>query len=221
MVDNINFISIKEILNRILRHPLLKSVDLEQAIQYTIDFIGLTGFPEIHEEKKEDVIIDGYRGVLPCDLISIIQVKLSHSNIVLEGMSGNYDEDSYPSFKTQGTVLFTSFERGCVEITYNAIKTDSDGLPMIPDLPVFLTALELYIKVQVYTDLFDIGKISANVLQNAQQDYDFAAARCTSKFKTPSVSEMQTLTNLFSSVILDKNSFYKGFKNTGPTIRHF
>ena len=47
MVREIEYINIRELLSRVLRHPLLQDFTLEQAIQYTIDFIGLFGFSQL------------------------------------------------------------------------------------------------------------------------------------------------------------------------------
>lgn len=69
MVDNINMISIKELMARITSHPLLKDVTLEQGIRYTVDFIDIVGYPEIYKNKLADVSIYNYRGLLPCDLV--------------------------------------------------------------------------------------------------------------------------------------------------------
>jgi hypothetical protein len=41
---------------------------------------------------------------------------------------------------------------------------DDEGYPLLPDEPTFLRALELYIKKQWFTILFDMNKISPAVL---------------------------------------------------------
>jgi hypothetical protein len=53
-----------------------------------------------------------------------------------------------------------------VAISYKSIPVDKDGFPLLIDNPVFLKALELYIKKEVFTVLFDMGKITPPVLQN-------------------------------------------------------
>lgn len=223
MVDNLNFISIKEILNRILRHPLLKTVDLEEVLQYTVDFIRILGIPEIYSDKKADVIIDNFRGELPGDLISIKQIRLAHSKMVLSQMTDTFgDRSNCPTFKVHGNTIFTSFQDGCITVAYKSIDIDDDGMPLIPDDPSFMKALELYIKIQVYTDLFDIGKISANVLQNTQQEYAFAVGQCSNKFLIPSESEMQNITNMMGRMLPDKNAFNHGFRDLGKKeIRNY
>ena len=75
MVKEYNYINIREALSRVLRHPLLQDVTLEQAVQYTIDFIGIFGLPKLYQDKEEVLHIEDFRAKLPCGLISINQIK--------------------------------------------------------------------------------------------------------------------------------------------------
>lgn len=220
MVNNFQFISMQEVISRCLRHPLMSDLNLETAIQFVIDFIGLMGLPPTYLDKYEEVEIDNYRGLLPCDLISINQVRWKKNGICMRYMTDNFNEHSEkdngePTFKTQGRMIYTSFKCGVVEVSYRAIPVDKDGLPLIPDEPTFLRALELYIKKQWFTILFDMGKISPAVLQNTQQEYAFAAGACNNTFIIPSVSEMESITNMMNQLIPRFNEFKKGFKHLG------
>lgn len=222
MVDNINYINIREILSRVLRNNALQGLSLEDGIAYTIDFIRLIGLPNVFLDNTQEVEIKNYRGLLPCDLISINQVMDCRTKICLRAMTDNFNgignRQSQPSFKTQGRYIYTSFEEGKVLISYKAIKVDEDGLPMIPDDPTFLKALELYIKAERFTILFDNDKLGQNgmqKLQNAQQQYAFAAARCRSRFTMLSVSEMQSLTGMLHQLVPKQNEFKHGFRNMG------
>ena len=62
MVQNNNFVNIRVVLDRLLRHPLLTDLNLETAIQYTLDFIGVMGLPNVYVDKVETVDIKEYRG---------------------------------------------------------------------------------------------------------------------------------------------------------------
>ena len=66
MVKEIKYVNIRELLSRVLRNKLLQEFTLEQAVQYTIDFIGLFGFSDLYEDKEAEVEICDYRGKLPC-----------------------------------------------------------------------------------------------------------------------------------------------------------
>ena len=226
MVQNNNFVNIRVVLDRLLRHPLLTDLNLETVIQYTLDFIGVMGLPNVYVDKVETVDIKEYRGELPCDLIAVNQVRLHKNGIALRAMTDNFNaypthdhdrdcERGEPSFKTQGRVIFTSIRHEKVDISYKAIMLDDEGLPLIPDNSIFLRALELYIKKEWLTILFDMGKISPAVLYNTQQSYAFVAGQCNNEFLIPSVSEMEAITNSWNQLIPRTNEFRNGFKNLG------
>lgn len=227
MVKELNYISINEIMSRLLRHPLLNDLTLEQVVQYTLDFIGVWGMPKMYLDKQEIVHIENFRAALPCDLISINQVKDCKSGVCLRSMTDNFKPREHyetstgyripqeKTFKTQGQILYTSFKTGDVVISYKAIPVDKDGFPLLIDNSVFLRALEAYIKKEVFTILFDMGKISNAALQNAQQQYAWLAGQLQSEFTIPSVSEMESIKRSWCTLIQRTTSFNDGFRNNG------
>jgi hypothetical protein len=220
MTENIQYINLREILARVLDHPMLQDVNLESAIRYSLDFIRKMGLPEVYLEKKETVEIENYRGKLPCDLIIVNQVRDHNTHVCLRSMTDNFNElpsraVSQPSFKTQGQIIYTSFCEGCVDVSYKAINTDEDGLPMLPENPVFLDALESYIKMKRFRILFDQQKIPMNIYQIAKAEYTDAARACHGMFATPSESEMESITSIMHQLIPRINEFQSGFKNLG------
>lgn len=222
MWSEFNYISINEVLSRVMRNPLLRDLDLEAAIQYTLDFIACVGLPNIYIDKTDTISINNYRGNLPCNLISINQVRLARNGVCLRAMTdsfnGTHPEDKGElSFKTQGSVIFTSFKDGDIEISYKALSTDDDGLPLLPDNLIFLKALELYIKKEWFTILFDMGKISPAVLQNTQQEYAFKVGQCNNEFMIPSVSEMESITRMLNTLVPRVSDFKKSFRHLGDT----
>ena len=227
MVKEYNYINIREALSIVLRHPLLQDVTLEQAVQYTIDFIGIFGMPKLYQDKEEVLHIEDFRAKLPCDLISINQIKECKTGVCLRSMTDNfmprehYDRSAgykIPQelpFKTQGQALYVSFKTGDVSVSYKAIPVDKDGFPLLIDNPVFLKALEAYIKREVFTILFDMGKIAPAVLQNAQQQYAWLAGQLQSEFTIPSISEMESIKRSWCTLIQRTSSFNDGFRNNG------
>lgn len=220
MWSEYNYVNIREVLSRAMRHPLLTDLNLETAIQYTLDFIACMGLPKTYVDKYAVIDIEEFRGKLPCDCVAINQVRECKTGACLIGMTdsfnGTHREDrSVKSFKTQGCLIYTSLRTGQIEVSYKAIPTDDEGLPLLPDNAIFLKTLELYIKKEWFTILFDMGKISPAVLQNAQQEYAFKAGQCNNEFMIPSVSEMESITNMFNQLIPRVNEFNKGFRHLG------
>ena len=221
MVTEIQYTSIKRVLDDLLDHPLLRNLTLEQVIRHTLRFISLHGYPALYQDKITKISIKDFRGMLPCDLISIKQVKDDMTGICLRVMTDNFtpglrekpsEEDrpedllnnvnvsdstyippmrrftEEPSFKTQGRVIYTSFPDGVIEIAYKAIPVDEDGFPLLIDNETYLNALEAYIKVKIFTVMFDTGKIQGGILSNAQSDYAWAAHAIPTEFCTPRVN---------------------------------
>ena len=215
-----NFVNIREVLARVTSHPMLKNVDLEQAIRYTVDFISLVGCPTFYLDKEVDIPIEDYRGLMPCDLVSIVQVKDKKTGFCMHSTTDTFNSREYnfhtePTFKTQGNIILTSFRTGEVTISYKALPVDETGIPLLIDNANFLKALELYIKKEKFGVLYDEGKIREGIMSKAEADYAFAVAQCEKEFIMPSISELQSITSMWNTLIPNITSFGGGFKNLG------
>lgn len=222
MVQQFNWVSIRTVLDRLLRHPMLQDVTLEAVVQYTVDFIQIAGCPMQYIDKDAEVEIKDYRGKLPCDLIQINMIKDCKSHHMLRAATDYFDSNHIKHndhddlvFKVQGMVLVTNIKEGKVIVSYKSIPIDEDGFPLIPDHPAFLTALESYIKMKYFEVLFDLGKIQAGIYQNTQQQYYWNVGRYQSQFTLPSISEMESITNMLNTLIPMNNQFKQGFKHLG------
>lgn len=215
-----NFVNIREVLARVTSHPMLKNVDLEQAIRYTVDFISIVGCPTFYLDKEVDIPIEDYRGLMPCDLVSIVQVKDKKTGFCMHSMTDTFNPREYnfhtePTFKTQGNIILTSFRTGEVTISYKALPVDETGIPLLIDNTNFLKALELYIKKEKFSDLYDEGKIRDGIMGKAETDYAWAVAQCEKEFVMPSISELQSITNMYNTLIPRVTEFDNGFTELG------
>ena len=216
------YISLKQILDNILDHPMLKDVSFERAVNHTVNFIRIVGCPRIFEEKTATVEIEDYRGVIPYDFNDIIQVRMYNCNNdnykVFRystdnfHMSENKKESFDLTYKIQGNIIFTSIKNGTIEIAYNSFAVDSEGYPLIPDNSSFINALELYIKKKYFTILFDTGKITPAVYNQVCQDYAWAVGQAQSDLIRPSLDQLESLTNSWNTLIQRTNSHSNGFR---------
>lgn len=219
------YISLKQILDNLLDHPMLREVSFERAVNYTQSFMRIVGCPKIFEEKTAIIEIEDYRGVLPCDFNEIIQVR-THNTCddnykVFRYSTDNFHmsdnkQDSFDlTYKIQGNVIFTSMKEGTIEIAYNAFAIDSEGYPLIPDNSAFIRALELYIKKQCFTVLFDLGQINQAVYNNVCQEYAWAVGAAQSDLIRPTIDQMQAITNSLNTLIWRTTEHNNGFVNNG------
>lgn len=223
-----SYTNIRLILDKIMRHPLMRDISLETAVDYTVDFMRIVGVPSMFMEKTEVVEVKNYRALLPCDYYQMIQVRK------INGPAFRYSSDSFHmseckdnnkrdladlTYKIQGNLIYTSIEEGEIELSYEAIATDSEGYPLLPDNSSFTRALELYIKKQWFTILFDLGKINPNVLQNVQQEYAWAVGDCQTEFNRLSIDKAESFYNSWRTLLLRDTEHRTGFINNGTKER--
>lgn len=86
--------SIKVILDKIMRHPLMQDVSIETVVDYSIDFMRIVGVPAMFENKVEKVEVVNYRAPLPCDYYQVNQIRILDSNLNYLG-TFRYTTDSF------------------------------------------------------------------------------------------------------------------------------
>lgn len=210
------YVNIRNILDRIYRHPLMQDLPFETAVDYAIDFMRIVGMPRMFEEKVITITIDKYQGELPVDYYKTIQLR--HNGMVLQYatdsffMNKDYVSNTY---KIQGNIIHTAFEKGDVELAYLSIPIDECGYPLLPDNSSFTRALELYIKKQWFTILFDLGKINPTVLSNVQQEYAWAVGDCQTEFNRMSLDQAESFYNSWRTLILRDHQHSSGFASNG------
>lgn len=215
------YTNIRLILDKIMRHPLMQDLTLETVIDYTIDFMRIVGNPTIFMEKTEVITIDKWRALLPCDYYQMIQIRDVKTNNAFRYSSDSFHmsnckcDNNNLTYKVQGNIIFTSIEDGDIEVSYESIATDKDGYPLLPDNSSFTRALELYIKKQWFTILFDMGKISPAVYNNTLQDYAWAVGDCQSEFSRLSIDKAESFFNSWRTLILRDTEHNTGFRNNG------
>lgn len=219
------YISIKQVLDDLLDHPLLQDLSLERAINYAVHFIQIIGAPNEFEEKTALVDIKDWRGCMPCDYYDIIQVRTygegDNSKVFRYSTdsfhySPNKDSDTKElTYKLQNNIIYTSLKEGTIEVAYHAIKVDNEGYPMIPENSSFIQALELYIKKKVFTILFDQGKINNAVLQNTQQEYAWYVGQAQRDLNMPTIDQMESISNMWTQLLQRANEHSKGMKSLG------
>ena len=123
----------------LLADDMMKGLSLERAVNYAVEFIRVVGMPRAFEEKVEEIKIENYRGVLPCDFYEEVQVKDCHGPEYLS-MESPFASTAPWTYKIQGNVIITSIKETTIKLAYRAHKVDADGFPMILDNGSFASA---------------------------------------------------------------------------------
>lgn len=215
-------ISIKIILDKLMRHPLLQDISLETVVDYTIDFMRIVGVPSMFSNKTNVLQITSYRSRLPCDFHQMIQMRTTEGS----KYAFRYAGDSFHlsdskiaakelTYRIEGDIIYTSIETGEVELSYTAISTDCDDYPIIPNNSSFTRALESFIKEKRFNILFDLGKISMAVYQNSQTQYAWNVGDCQSEFNRLTPDKAESFFNSWRTLLIRDNEHKTGFLYNG------
>lgn len=213
---NFNYVSLDVIANKIYKNPLLKDVNYEDIIDFALSVIKIAKVPGVYVEEScyKDVV--DYKAAIPknalniktvdyCSgdsLTSMVKSSDSLSKQVDKIRTGRYnDQFTKQTYNINNQIIKTSFCDGKIFITFDTIKVDDDNIPMIPDSEALLRAVEAYIKMQVYTILVDLGKLSERALNRVEQEYYFNIGKVQTEFQGFNNED-------------DMESFINGFKRT-------
>lgn len=215
-----NRISIKQIMDDILDHPMMQDLSFERAIAYAVEFIKIVGMPTAFEHKVESKKVENYSILIPEDCYQILAIRKKGGEEVILNTStsvfgSSKSNSASPSYVIRGNVIQTSFEEGELEISYLALPVDSEGYPTIPEIASYIRALELYIKKKWFTILFDLGKLNGSIYNNIKQEYAFAVGQAQSELIKPSLDEMEAFTNMWNSLLPRQSAHRFGYSTVG------
>lgn len=140
-------------------------------------------------------------------------------------MSNSKDYSGIPdlTYSINGSFVYTSFETGTIEISYNTLNTSNTGELLLPNDINVIKAVENYIKLQFYTPLWEMGKISDKVVDRIEREYDWYIAKSQTSTREMSLDEREALSNSLTRLI-DNNSgaddFYQNLTQREQRLRH-
>lgn len=218
-------INIKQLIDKVRRHPMMADLSMEAIVDYAVDFLQIVGLPTAFMENTAVVEIKNYRGELPGDYMEMVQVRTTTNPVVYYRYtsdtfhkSGNKVHSAPYTYKVQGNFIFTSEKDTTIEIAYLAIETDDCGLPVLPDNAKFIRAIEAYIKYKHFTVLFDCGKITGQILEKADQEYCWAVGACQSEFNRLTLDKAETVLNILNNIFSPTDLHSNGYANMGDKV---
>ena len=218
---NMEFVSINNIANDLYSHPLLKDLPFERIVMDTLELIQIVGCPNVFETKEVDLDVHDWKTLLPCDYYQINQLillepnngfrvfKQSTDTFSLEGSEARRDLQ----YKIQGRILYTTKKECCVRMSYESIKLDEDGFPMIINNASFIRALKSYIKMNWFTVLFESSQLRADILQNAQQEYYANVAQAQNDLIMPDLAQMENISRIMNDAMTRQYEFHNTFRD--------
>lgn len=210
-MNNTKYISIKTILYDISKYPFVEGIQAEDIAIYLNSLLSLVGSPFLFHKKYATINIVNSKGALPSDLIMIEGCRYKHSEndnyTALKYASDIYHSQyhvtnspdltchSDNSYSINNCAIYTSFSEGIVEMAYQGIIVDEEGLPMIPDNPSFKQALKYYILWQYSEPARYRGEVTRDIYEDIKQQYFWYVGQASNSFNMLTPDRAKSLEN--------------------------
>lgn len=114
-------------------------------------------------------------------------------------------------YTTKPGYINTCMPRGFVKISYYAIYTDEDSMPMIPDLESYKEAIYWYVTMKLMYPKKLKGQISQGDYYDIRNSYNFYRKQAYAEAMLPTVDDLETISNIYTKLypeINDHNIFF-------------
>lgn len=195
-------VSYKLIVDKAIRDfGLNYEINDEEALEWLAEFMAHTNSPIVMENKIEYVTTCDARAELPFDLHKIRQTALVVGVETLEEAQcgkgilqpmrwatdnfhkryhcddRDYTTESRHTYTVGQGFMFTSFDKGILSISYDAIPTDDCGYPTIPADQPWIEAAAHYIAHRIARKLFLRNEITSDKFQYIERDKEWYFAQ--------------------------------------------
>lgn len=118
-------------------------------------------------------------------------------------------------YTTKPGYINTCMPRGFVKISYYAIYTDEDSMPMIPDLESYKEAIYWYVTMKLMYPKKLKGQISQGDYYDIRNSYNFYRKQAYAEAMMPTVDDLETISNIYTKLYPEINDHDMFFSTSG------
>lgn len=118
-------------------------------------------------------------------------------------------------YTTKPGYINTCMPRGFVKISYYAIYTDEDSMPMIPDLESYKECLYWYITMKLMYPKKLKGQMSQGDYYDIRNSYNFYRKQAYAEAMMPTVDDLETISNIYTKLYPEINDHSMFFSTSG------
>lgn len=109
----------------------------------------------------------------------------------------------------------TNQETGYILLAYQAIPTDNEGYPMVPDDQSFLEALYWYIVMKLYYPQWKLGTVRDAVYYDARRSWNYYCKQAYGNALMPDKGQLESIKNTWLRLVPEINEYTTAFSTLG------
>jgi hypothetical protein len=229
--------SLEFIIEKVFRDTgIVEEVDIYDVVEWAGECLELIGVPASYINKVIEIDIKEGRGILPCNIIYIRQVRYcngsnnypmrydsSNFHRYAENVNDDYRNNCDLTYQLNDDCVFTSFEEGKVQMACDVFAIDDKGFPLIPDNIKFVKAVEFYIREKIDYKLWRAGKLQRDVYEKTVQEQLWYLGAAQTAGVMPNADQMESIKNNWIRLIPNINQhsdYFKSFGQQEQRINH-
>lgn len=221
---------------------ITEEYDKIDLIEWSVEALRFINSFNQYKQGRTCIEICNYQAELPCNLVALLEVglngtqldKASNNNFNKKNMGNNvvkpysynlnhfdnlplklgnsYNLPNNESFTYKNGFLKASFKEGKLDILYNYIETDDDGIPLIPDDESYKEAITSYIKMKYFFKMSIKEDRFRWFYQDSEVKWNKYCNQAGTKAMMPDIFTLENIKRNFLSYI-PKLTSYKNFYN--------
>ncbi len=128
-----------------------------------------------------------------------------------EGQNTPYTYDNV-NYKITNGCIKTAIQTGCLKIVYQAMPTDSEGYPLVPDYVEFKEALYWYINMKYTYSQWRRGEVRDGVYKDASDNWNFYCQQAANKAMIPDLGQLENIKRSYLT-LRPRTEQFKNFYN--------
>ena len=142
---------------------------------------------------------------------SLLSTIVSNNSI----SSGDLTSTGDYIYTIRGGYIKTNQELGYLMIAYQAIPTDLEGYPLIPDNDSYIDALYWYVETKLLYPEWKVGRIRDAVYENARRSWNYYCKQAYGAAMMPDKGQQESIKNTWNRLIPTLDEFDTSFSNLG------
>lgn len=118
-------------------------------------------------------------------------------------------------YSTKPGYINTNVPCGWVKISYHAIYTDEDSMPMIPDNPSYFEAIFWYVAMKLSYPKYMKGQMAQNIYYDMRNSWNFYRKSAYAEAMLPGPDEIESIKNDWHKLYVEFDDHDTFFENTG------
>lgn len=118
-------------------------------------------------------------------------------------------------YSTKPGYITVNVPCGWLKISYHAIITDEDSMPMIPDIPSYFEAIFWYVATKMSYPKYLKGQLNQNIYYDMRNSWNFYRRQAYAEAMMPTVDELETIKNVWHKSYTEMRDHDTFFESTG------